>query len=366
MKRTFILLLLCFSNYLFAQKHGIHNTDPKTALDISGAVIVRPIFFNITSTASIVPNNLGAIIVQNLVTSPPTFSFTIPSVYAGQKFLIENPGTYTSLLGGTAIVPTGVSEFIYSNSSWKLLSTNNTEPFKWSLLGNANTNPLTDYVGTKDAEALPFYFSNTEKMRLAQNGLQIKNAGFVELGNGYIKEVSAGKMGYALFTPQTLDIVGAGTLFDDRKIKFWAEEMSTFEGEAFFKKAIGISTTPVDGKLQINSSTAVLPTIALKDSLTNSAGHISFRTVGNNLQGMNIRVNSTGAAGNLNNMSIYSATNMSLPTHIFHGNGHTEIKGKIDIADDNITPVAGTIRFNTTTMDYEGFNGTIWKSFTVK
>jgi hypothetical protein len=366
MKQILTLAFLFSSIYLLAQKTGIHNTNPTTALDISGAVTVRPIYFNITGSTVTVTNDLGAVVLQTLVGSPSTFTILKPSATNGQKFLIENSSANMSVLGGTAIVPIGLSEYIYSNNSWKLLTTNNTEPFKWSLLGNGGTNPLVNFVGTNDVQPLSFSIANNEKMKLISGGLQIKNAGFVEMGSGYSKEINAGKIGYELFTTQTLDMYGAGTLLADRKIKFWAEEKTTFEGGAFFKKAVGISSAAIDGKLQINSSTASMATIAIKDSLANSAGHISFRTVSSNIQGMSIKVNSTGAAGNLNNMSLYAANNTALATHIFHGNGHTEIKGKIDIADDTITLVAGTIRYNTTTQDFEVYNGTIWMSMTVK
>jgi hypothetical protein len=366
MKQILTLAFLFSSNYLFAQKIGIHNTNPTAALDISGAVTVRPIFFNITSSALTATNDIGAVVLQQLVSGLSTFNISKPSATNGQNFLIDNLSAYMGMLGSTAVVPIGLSEYIYSNSSWKLLTTNNTEPFKWSLLGNAGINPLINFVGTNDVQPLPFYMFNSEKMKLTTAGLQIKNAGFVEMGSGYSKEINAGRIGYELFTTQTLDVYGAGTLAADRKIKFWAEEKTTFEGGAFFKKDVGISSIATDGKLQINSSTASIATIAIRDSLANSAGHISFRTVSSNVRGMSLKVNSTGTTGNLNNMSLYAANNTTLATHIFHGNGHTEIKGKIDIADDIIAPVAGTIRYNTTTQDFEGYNGTIWLSMTVK
>ncbi len=40
------------------------------------------------------------------------------------------------------------------------------------------------------------------------------------------------------------------------------------------------------------------------------------------------------------------------------------IQGKISIADDSEAPSAGTIRFNSSTSDFEGWTGTKWKSLT--
>ena len=41
-----------------------------------------------------------------------------------------------------------------------------------------------------------------------------------------------------------------------------------------------------------------------------------------------------------------------------------EVNGKLKIGNDATTPTAGTIRFNTTTNDFEGYDGTQWKSLT--
>lgn len=41
-----------------------------------------------------------------------------------------------------------------------------------------------------------------------------------------------------------------------------------------------------------------------------------------------------------------------------------DVAGKIKIDDDASTPQAGMIRWNTTTQDFEGYNGTVWVSLT--
>lgn len=104
------------------------------------------------------------------------------------------------------------------------------------------------------------------------------------------KETNAGRIGYGIFTPNTLDIVGAGNTYLERKLRFWAEGGSTFEGKATFNGNVGVGTNIANQRLEVN--------------------------------------------------------------------------GKIKIADDANTPVAGNIRYNATTNDFEGYNGTVWKSFT--
>lgn len=53
------------------------------------------------------------------------------------------------------------------------------------------------------------------------------------LGVGVIgKETNAGRIGYSLFTPSTLEIVGAGTNSGNRRIKLWAEGGTELAGNA--------------------------------------------------------------------------------------------------------------------------------------
>jgi hypothetical protein len=68
---------------------------------------------------------------------------------------------------------------------------------------------------------------------LHTNGsVSITGNNFLEFGQGIGgKEVNAGKVGYALFTPNTLDIVGAGNGFN-RRIRLWAEELTEMTGSA--------------------------------------------------------------------------------------------------------------------------------------
>ena len=122
-------------------------------------------------------------------------------------------------------------------------------------------------------------------------GINLVGNSAIETGFGILgKEESAGKIGYGLFTPNTLDIVGGGNAYLERKIRLWAEGGSTFEGHATFNGNIGVGNLSPSQRLEVN--------------------------------------------------------------------------GKIKIADDGNTPTAGTIRYNNTLQDFEGFNGTTWQSFT--
>jgi len=63
------------------------------------------------------------------------------------------------------------------------------------------------------------------------SGINLVGNSAIETGFGLAgKEINAGKIGYALFTPNTLDIIGGGTPVIPRRIRFWAEGGSIFEG----------------------------------------------------------------------------------------------------------------------------------------
>lgn len=77
-------------------------------------------------------------------------------------------------------------------------------------------------------------------------GIKVNGNSTVELGKGLTKESNAGKIGYATFTPQTLDIVGAGTTGTTRKIKFWNE------GGATFADKLGVGVASPEEMLDVN------------------------------------------------------------------------------------------------------------------
>ena len=74
---------------------------------------------------------------------------------------------------------------------------------------------------------------------LFQGAVGITGNNTLQFGAGVAgQEVSAGKIGYEVFTPDSLDVVGAGTNIPTRKIKFWAEGGANFNGSL----GIGVTT----------------------------------------------------------------------------------------------------------------------------
>jgi len=120
--------------------------------------------------------------------------------------------------------------------------------------------PQTGWFGTISNHPLSFFANNGGAlMTILQNGYvgigtnapgarlhvaghqKIDGNNVLEFGAGIPKEGSAGKIGYQTFTADALDIVGAGTVQANRKIKFWNE------GNALFAGAVGIATANTGG-----------------------------------------------------------------------------------------------------------------------
>jgi hypothetical protein len=73
----------------------------------------------------------------------------------------------------------------------------------------------------------------------------ISGGNFLEFGRGITKDGSAGKIGYATFTGNALDIVGAGTSQGSRRIKLWSEGGLTLDG------ALNVNTPAVAANFRV-------------------------------------------------------------------------------------------------------------------
>jgi hypothetical protein len=65
--------------------------------------------------------------------------------------------------------------YYYDGAAWQMLQAGGTG---WGLLGNAGTNPATNFIGTTDNQSFAVRTNNTERMRVANNGeVTISDAG---------------------------------------------------------------------------------------------------------------------------------------------------------------------------------------------
>ena len=62
------------------------------------------------------------------------------------------------------------AKIILSFFTASLLFATNSASAQWNLSGNAGTSPVTNFIGTTDAQPLVFRTSNTEAMRMLTNG----------------------------------------------------------------------------------------------------------------------------------------------------------------------------------------------------
>ena len=106
---------------------------------------------------------------------------------------------------------------------------NNDNPY---LLGTSTISSGIDMLFTVYGSYIPATGLVVEQSGdVSINGrLSLNRPTVLEFGAGENKELNAGKIGYQLFTPDALDIAGAGTDEGNRKIKFWAEGGATFTG----------------------------------------------------------------------------------------------------------------------------------------
>ncbi len=131
------------------------------------------------------------------------------------------------------------------NLSWQTLPAASQD---WTILGNAGTNPATNFIGTTDNTGLSFRTNNTEKIYVSP----------------------AGYVGFGTNTPtQKIDIMNGGLQLSNN---------NNTPGELRFYEpsASGINYSAFKAKAQPSNITYVLP-----DTLSKSKAFLSVDTLGN-------------------------------------------------------------------------------------
>ncbi len=143
---TLIGAMLCISTISFAQNNVAINTsgavaDPSAMLDISstnsGLLIPRVALVNVTNGVTPVNTPLTSVLVYN---------------------------TNAAVTGGS-----GVGFYYWDGTQWTRLN-NGTPSNDWTLLGNAGTNPATNFLGTTDNQSFVIRTNNTERVRVLNTG----------------------------------------------------------------------------------------------------------------------------------------------------------------------------------------------------
>ena len=136
-----VMVLLLAFNSSYAQV-GIGTTTPEAHLDISSA-----------SAGLLIPRG-------GLTSLTDVTTFTNPQ--GGGP--VESTLVYNDASGGVAVP----GFYYWDGSEWVLLSTKPSTD--WTILGNTGTNPASNFVGTRDANALAFRTNNAERVRIAADG----------------------------------------------------------------------------------------------------------------------------------------------------------------------------------------------------
>lgn len=205
----------------------------------------------------------------------------------------------------------------------------------WDKAGNVGTNPSVNFMGTSDNVDLKIKRNNVDKLILTNEGIDIPGNTILHLGAGIAsKSTDAGKIGYNVFGEgDKLSIVGSGTAASgaDRKIKLWAE------GGIFHRGPLKMERTSDFIEL---GSLGVTKEINAGKIFYNPDEGLVFFGAGTNTLNRKVRFWAEGGTA-------------------FEGSA--TFNGGIRLAHYTGTPSAGFIRYNSTTNEFEGYNGTSWK-----
>ncbi|MCE7933215.1 MAG: hypothetical protein DYG96_01340 [Chlorobi bacterium CHB2] len=145
---TFLLGTLCVANIAVAQQSS-PVVDPNGHMGVGTTAPDQSAALDIVST---------------------TGGLLIPRMTSAQRDQIPNPAT------GLLVFNTTTGNFEYNDGTpgtpvWEtILNTSNLVNFGWSTTGNPNTNPSTNFLGTKDDVALVVRTNNIERMRVDNDG----------------------------------------------------------------------------------------------------------------------------------------------------------------------------------------------------
>ncbi len=133
---------ICFGFLAFSQNVGVGTANPASSAKL-----------DITSTNSglLIPR-LGLTSTTDVVTVPtPTVSVLV----------------YNTNAAITGVGASGTGYYYWSGTNWLRLQAGATN---WTILGNAGTTPVTNFIGTTDNQSFVVRTNNTERMRVLNTG----------------------------------------------------------------------------------------------------------------------------------------------------------------------------------------------------
>ncbi|NHN26219.1 hypothetical protein FIA58_011075 [Flavobacterium jejuense] len=118
MKTTFLLLILI--PYLSFTQIGINTTDPRTMLDVNGAVTYREVSFTVSSNTANINIETSLANITGTATGTVAITAYVPTIN-GHILTISNntTGGFDTTFSGTTILKGQTVAFVYTNGAWK-------------------------------------------------------------------------------------------------------------------------------------------------------------------------------------------------------------------------------------------------------
>ncbi len=118
MKSKFLLLF--FISYLSFAQIGINTVDPRTMLDVNGAVTHREVNFSVASNTANINIETSLANITGTATAIVTVTAYVPTIN-GHILTISNntTGGFSATFSGTTIINGQTVTFVYTNGAWK-------------------------------------------------------------------------------------------------------------------------------------------------------------------------------------------------------------------------------------------------------
>lgn len=148
------ILLLFFIPFLSFAQIGMNTTDPRTMLDVNGAVTRREVSFTVASNAANINTETSLASITGTATGTVAVTAYTPTIN-GHILTISNntTGGFSATFSGTTILNGQAVSFIYTNGAWKTTLGTSVTAIE---IYNSNGTLTENRTVTQDANNLTF------------------------------------------------------------------------------------------------------------------------------------------------------------------------------------------------------------------
>lgn len=184
------ILLLLFIPYLSLAQTGINTTDPRTTLDVNGAVTHRETSFTVASNAVNINTQTSLANITGTATGTVAVTAYTPTIN-GHMLTISNntSGGFGATFSGTTIPNAEAIAFVYTNGAWK------------TTMGSST-------VSTSNMYNSDGALTSSRTVSQGANSLVFTGTGRAEFQNrmGFVKDTRKGVA--AIYNESTGDVYG--------------------------------------------------------------------------------------------------------------------------------------------------------------